>query len=342
MKKEKYLVSIIVPVYNVERYIERCIESILAQTYKNIELILINDGSDDNSLQICNVFSNRDKRIRVIDKENTGVSSTRNIGIELARGKYLCFIDSDDYIENNYVEMLVGNIHENAVTFCGYFVDTYKENGNIASIPKIYRKENGNEISNNLVYVFHKGFLSVIWNKIYDVSRLRENNIKFDEKLSLGEDLLFNLGYLKTGIEKIQSVDNSLYHYIKRGTESLDNKYRSDFLEIQERIFSELIITMELYNVSCKKKSLIYFDFMGAIIVSIDNYYAFEYKKQKNRKALKKVIENACDIIKKYQIIKMVKGKAKVICIIRFIMLKLGMYKIDYMVRNFLKKLLGL
>ena len=263
MKKEKYLVSIIVPVYNVERYIERCIESILAQTYKNIELILINDGSDDNSLQICNVFSNRDKRIRVIDKENTGVSSTRNIGIELARGKYLCFIDSDDYIENNYVEMLVGNIHENAVIFCGYFVDTYKENGNIASIPKIYRKENGNEISNNLVYVFHQGFLSVIWNKIYDVSRLRENNIKFDEKLSLGEDLLFNLGYLKTGIEKIQSVDNSLYHYIKRGTESLDNKYRSDFLEIQERIFSELIITMELYNVSCKKKSLIYFDLWG-------------------------------------------------------------------------------
>ena len=335
-------ITVIVPVYNTKKFLTRCVNSILKQSYENLEVIIIDDGSTDGSAQVCDELSKSDKRVRVIHQKNKGIATTRNIGIELARGKYLCFIDSDDYIENNYVEMLVGNIHENAVTFCGYFVDTYKENGNIASIPKIYRKENGNEISNNLVYVFHQGFLSVIWNKIYDVSRLRENNIKFDEKLSLGEDLLFNLGYLKTGIEKIQSVDNSLYHYIKRGTESLDNKYRSDFLEIQERIFSELIITMELYNVSCKKKSLIYFDFMGAIIVSIDNYYAFEYKKQKNRKALKKVIENACDIIKKYQIIKMVKGKAKVICIIRFIMLKLGMYKIDYMVRNFLKKLLRL
>lgn len=336
MEKEKYLVSIIVPVYNVERYIERCIESILAQTYKNIELILINDGSDDNSLQICNVFSNRDKRIRVIDKENTGVSSTRNIGIELARGKYLCFIDSDDYIENNYVEMLVGNIHENAVTFCGYFVDTYKENGNISSIPKIYRKENGNEISNNLVYVFHQGFLSVIWNKIYDVSRLRENNIKFDEKLSLGEDLLFNLGYLKTGIEKIQSVDNSLYHYIKRGTESLDNKYRSDFLEIQERIFSELIITMELYNVSDKEKNILKCDFMGAIIVSIDNFYLFN---SKDEKKLKYVIKKACQSIEKNEIIKKLNGKQKIVCGLRYIFIKKGLYKLDYLLRKLIKKI---
>lgn len=336
MEKEKYLVSIIVPVYNVERYIERCIESILAQTYKNIELILINDGSDDNSLQICNVFSNRDKRIRVIDKENTGVSSTRNIGIELARGKYLCFIDSDDYIENNYVEMLVGNIHENAVTFCGYFVDTYKENGNISSIPKIYRKENGNEISNNLVYVFHQGFLSVIWNKIYDVSRLRENNIKFDEKLSLGEDLLFNLEYLKTGVKKIESVNYSLYHYIKRGKESLDNKYRRDFLDIQENLFGKLTELSNFYNVSDKEKNILKCDFMGAIIVSIDNFYLFN---SKDEKKLKYVIKKACQSIEKNEIIKKLNGKQKIVCGLRYIFIKKGLYKLDYLLRKLIKKI---
>ena len=93
------LISIIVPVYKVEKYIDRCVESIINQTYKNIEIILVDDGSPDNCPKICDEWAKKDKRIRVIHKENRGVSSARNVGIDVAKGKYIGFVDSDDYIE---------------------------------------------------------------------------------------------------------------------------------------------------------------------------------------------------------------------------------------------------
>lgn len=129
MKLNESLVSVIVPVYNAEKYLKKCMESILKQTYENIELILINDGSIDKSLDICNQFSKRDRRIRVIDKDNSGVSDTRNLGIMLAKGKYLCFVDSDDYIEENYIEKMILNTDESTLTMCGYFIETSMENG---------------------------------------------------------------------------------------------------------------------------------------------------------------------------------------------------------------------
>ena len=103
-------VSIIVPIYNVEKYLSKCIESILSQTYKNIEIILVDDGSPDNSPQICDEYAKKDDRIIVIHKANGGVSSARNAGIDIATGKYIGFVDPDDYIENNMYELMVNKI----------------------------------------------------------------------------------------------------------------------------------------------------------------------------------------------------------------------------------------
>ena len=100
-------ISIIVPVYNAEKYIGTCIDSILKQTYQNFELLLINDGSSDNSLEVLNQYSKKDKRIRVIDQKNIGVAKTRNKGIQLARGEYIAFIDNDDYIDEDYLEQFM-------------------------------------------------------------------------------------------------------------------------------------------------------------------------------------------------------------------------------------------
>ena len=130
-----------------------------------------------------------------------------------------------------------------------------------------YKEKEIISIKEHLANLFHQGFLSAIWNKIYDVERLKKNDIKFDENLSLGEDLLFNLEYLKTGIEKFKCIDLPLYHYIKRGTESLDNKYREDFLKIQEKLYEKLIETSELYKLSATEKSLIYIDFRPNIFI---------------------------------------------------------------------------
>lgn len=101
------LVTIIVPVYNVENYLNRCLDSIIKQSYKNLDIILINDGSTDNSLKICNNYAKNDTRITVINIENSGPSICRNIGLEKAKGGYISFVDSDDYIEKNFIETLL-------------------------------------------------------------------------------------------------------------------------------------------------------------------------------------------------------------------------------------------
>lgn len=116
------LISVIVPVYNVEKYIDKCINSIINQTYKNLEIILVDDGSPDNCGNICDEYSKKDNRIIVIHKENGGVSSARNIGIKNAKGKWITFVDSDDWIENDYVEKLskIGIQNKAEVVLCGY------------------------------------------------------------------------------------------------------------------------------------------------------------------------------------------------------------------------------
>ena len=117
---EKELVTIIVPVYNDERYIGRCINSLINQKYSNLDILIINDGSTDNTEKICKVLSNKDKRIRVINKKNGGVSSARNMGIELAKGKYIFFIDSDDTIDINAISTLVLNRKEKELVGISY------------------------------------------------------------------------------------------------------------------------------------------------------------------------------------------------------------------------------
>ena len=128
MKKQD-LISIVVPIYNVEKYLEKCINSIIIQTYKNIEIILVNDGSTDSSGKICDIYLKKDKRIKVIHKKNGGLSDARNVGIENAKGKYIAFIDSDDFIDSDFIEILYNLIIEyNADVSCCKCNVIYKKN----------------------------------------------------------------------------------------------------------------------------------------------------------------------------------------------------------------------
>lgn len=115
-------ISIIVPIYNVEKYLQKCVDSILCQTYKNLEIILVNDGSPDNCPAICDEYAKKDKRIKVIHKQNGGVSSARNAGLDVATGKYVQFVDSDDWVEPEYSKTMINLIEENNcdLGICGY------------------------------------------------------------------------------------------------------------------------------------------------------------------------------------------------------------------------------
>ena len=158
------LISVIVPIYNSEKYLPKCIESILSQTYKNLELILINDGSTDNSLNICNYYKSLDNRIIVIDKPNEGVSATRNLGIKIAKGDYLGFVDSDDYIEDNMYEVLLTQIETDKSQICvmtSYTVNSLKK------CPSLYKKGiiSGNEALKQLLMLRFPSLWAYLYSK---------------------------------------------------------------------------------------------------------------------------------------------------------------------------------
>ncbi|HEM6089882.1 TPA: glycosyltransferase family 2 protein [Streptococcus suis] len=210
----KDLVSIIVPIYNVEKFLPRCIESICNQTYENIEILLINDGSTDESEQICVDFMARDPRIRYFLKENGGLSDARNYGIERACGKYLAFIDSDDFVESDFILRLYDAlVQQNAsVAIAGF--SKVDENGTILKKEQLENEElvlTGREVCKKLHS--EKGQVFVVaWNKLYKKELF--TNLKYAKgKLHEDEYLAYQLFY---EIERIAIVEECLYYYVER------------------------------------------------------------------------------------------------------------------------------
>lgn len=208
------MVSIIVPVYKAEKKIERCLLSLISQTYKNIEIILVNDGTPDRAFEICKEYAKKDSRIILIDKEkNTGRSDTRNLGIEQASGKYIAFVDSDDFVAENYIERLLEISHYGKYWgMCSYYIlgkplriEDYQQR-NIILSEKIYSREKIADIMKMLIF-------NPVWNKLYIRNIIINKNIIFDKKLNLGEDLKFNLAYWRYWNGKMCISLEQLYAY---------------------------------------------------------------------------------------------------------------------------------
>ena len=204
------MISIIVPVYNVKKYLPKCIDSVINQTYTDWELILINDGSKDNSGIICDEYASKDERIKVIHKNNEGVSIARNSGIELAKGEYICFIDSDDWIEPTYLSDFRINEFKCDFYFSGALYDTY---GKVYSYKKYNEKfcRSKYEIRNDF---FDQDLLSngYPWGKLYRTQIIRENNLRFNENLTINEDHIFVFQYF-LHINSLYITNAAGYHY---------------------------------------------------------------------------------------------------------------------------------
>lgn len=235
------LISIIVPIYNEEKYIKRCIESIICQTYKNIEIILVDDGSKDNSLEICKKMAQADNRIKVIQKENGGASSARNCGIKKSNGKYLTFVDADDWIEKDYIYALYKNLKL-------YNVDIVKGNYLKESNNKVYGKENFKNLKNRVIKkednfissVLEGGIFTYICGVLIEKNILIKNNINFDEDITYMEDELFWLKIIMADL-KIYILDKVIYHYyinndsISKNIEMV-SKNINDVLNVNKKI----------------------------------------------------------------------------------------------------------
>ena len=208
-------ISIIVPVYGAEKYLHRCLDSILAQTFEDWECILVDDGSKDRSGSICDDYSEKDNRFKVIHKENGGVSSARNCGIQEANGEWCCFIDSDDWVEANYLQnFLVDNYTEYGCIIQSFYFE-YENNSKteIITLPsEIIEQPSELAFFLEKTPVVHNGF---IWHRLYKLNIIKENNIGFPVGISFAEDGVFFLNYILH--TKIFCIISTLgYHYTVR------------------------------------------------------------------------------------------------------------------------------
>lgn len=241
------LVSVIVPVYNVEKYLSQCIKSILGQTYKNIEVILVNDGSLDESGKICDSFLELDSRIKVIHKENEGLGYARNTGLEYVSGEYVTFVDSDDYVDDNMIEELINGLKKNGADTCIGGFKRINDEGKIKFeehyIEKFYSGEKECEEVLSRMYGSapdkHDAIRMSVWNVLYSMNIIRENNLRFpSERVYISEDIIWDTDYYKYA-RGVQVIDAVTYNYrIVEG--SLTQKYKKDRFQMISILYLEL------------------------------------------------------------------------------------------------------
>lgn len=246
------LVSVVIPACNSEEYIAGCLEATINQTYINIEILIVDNGSDDSTKEICMEYAERDSRIRTFSVLKRGVSVARNCGIDNSNGEYIVFFDSDDRPERDLIENYLNALKEwknkeVSLIACGMFFDNifYK---NVEDRISILESESGFIEGEN--YILKRNYAAVLaWlklfnfvtNKIYDNQIIMRHGIRFDEYVNIGEDLKFNLDYLNKSDGYIGMINKPLYHYIKRNENSLSFSYHEGDVEDTKTIYRRFL-----------------------------------------------------------------------------------------------------
>ena len=246
------LVSVVIPTYNSANFIRECLEATIRQSYRNIEIIVIDDGSKDTTMEICKTYADRDSRIRLFTHANVGASTTRNRGIRHAKGEYIVFFDADDYPEDNLIEKYIEAKEQwadRAVSFilCGMYNDNLY-NKHIENSESILESAHGYIRGEN--YLLGRSsaatlswlkLFNFVTNKFYNLKVIKEKEISFDPDVAIGEDLKFNLDYLDNSEGYIGMINLPLYHYIKRGDSSLSLSYHDGDVEDTKEIYRRFV-----------------------------------------------------------------------------------------------------
>lgn len=278
-KREVETISVIVPIYNVEKYLANCLESLLAQTHTELEVILVNDGSKDQSLEICKTYAEKDKRIVVIDKMNEGVSITRNTGLEAATGEYVAFIDPDDWVEPEAYASMLNQIKkwESPVCLCNFYKDTKRR-----SQPKCFEftsevlegDEVREQLINNMIgmpnllpkYVYVMGS---VWRGLYSRSFLNNNALRFVPRLTIMEDLVFMVQTLLK-CDKVAIDQGIWYHYVQHAASTL-HTYNGQLWEDQLVVYELLEQSLKEAHIEGDMRNRLDLRYIGMVLTAIKN-----------------------------------------------------------------------
>lgn len=272
---KKGLISIIVPVYKVEEYLDRCVESLVNQTYTNLEIILVDDGSPDNSGKLCDEWALKDKRIKVIHKENGGVSSARNIGIDNAKGEYIGFVDSDDYVSLDLYKDVIESFNSD-IDFVSWGISSDEEELKIENNNKTLLSQKEMLCS---IFPWGGSSCTILFRNV----KIQDNKLRFNINYKYGEDLLFVINYLK-------DVNNGIclskkYYYYENNFESATRGNN----DVGEKYFKSITMSFEILKSSIEDIS---FDLYKKYILYLFNFCK-ETKNKENRKiAISLLMEN--------------------------------------------------
>ena len=282
------LISIIVPIYNVENYLRHCLESIQNQTYQNFECLLINDGSSDNSAEICREYVEKDSRFRYFEKENGGVSSARNLGIERSKGQYITFIDSDDWVDSDYLELLYMKINEYNADLAVLTYKQYSMNDgcfylHVWEQDYYERYYTGNELLNSLPNLEnYDSTFNVSWGKLFKRNFLE--TATFNEQRIMGEDLEFNFKIflqIKSCIYLNKALYNFRQHHLSTRARKISDKYLMDDVEIRLGRLPFLIgKTVDTNLYLAKTKEFLKYHIDNEVEFGIDNTNAIQLYKE--------------------------------------------------------------
>ena len=244
------LVSVVIPIYNAADYLEACLNAVCAQSYSNLEVILVNDGSTDDTRQIVERYGRYDSRVKTIEMENRGVSEARNKGLERATGKYVTFVDADDIPNMDLIEKYLGAFEvfgkEASLVLTG--MNWYNSRNKTKKYENhLLKEEDGFEAGKNYLlgrnkthYLVWLMLFNFVTNKIYDLEAINKHNIRFRSDIKNGEDLTFNLDYLKKVPGGYGVINEPLYRYIRRTEASLSLSYYEGCIEHTKAIYQDL------------------------------------------------------------------------------------------------------
>lgn len=327
-------ISIIVPVYNVEPYLRKCIDSILAQTFKDFELILIDDGSPDQSGVILDEYAKKDSRTRVIHKENGGVSSARNAGIDIAQGEFIAFVDPDDTIDKNMYKILYDSIlhFQVDIVVCPIkIINTINNDSRASSVWKETNSRiNKDTIKNKIIPELLSGRTYNLYscvNKLYKRSIFDELNIRFDENKHHGEDVRMNF-ILLTFIKDLVFIEKPLYNYFIRKRDSLTKVFRGDLYDYALDNKKFMISLCEEYGVNIYINS-IRNHFTTVTLMHMQDVITRDIQIEKKRKIISRILNDKefhVDIMK-YKCPSLFYSLLKVICIRKYTRLLFGIVK---------------